>query len=139
MEDKRERKTINEDGGVRETNSYKGLFYCMSTAGLRRLSARYKYGFIKYGASDNYKKGLPASDCIDSCFRHLVAYLEGDNSEDHLAAVAWNAFCIMEMECNNPKYCNITTRQDIKPEECMADYYLDIAYRNMKKDEEETK
>lgn len=132
----KEEKTINEDGGVRETNHYKGTFQYMSMEGLERLSARYKYGEIKYGASDNYKNGLPVGNCIDSCFRHLVAYLKGDNSEDHMAAVAWNTFCIMEMERHQSKYCNVPTRQDIQPEECTAQYYLQQAYEQMKKEED---
>jgi hypothetical protein len=30
--------------------------------------------------------------------RHVEAYRMGDKSEDHLAAIAWNAFTIMQFE-----------------------------------------
>lgn len=106
-----------EDGGIRAENKGKGLYSCMSMVGLRRLSHRYEYGARKYKASDDYKKGLPTSHCFDSAMRHLVSYMMGDNSEDHLAAVAWNVFCIMEMEENNPKWQDIPTRQQFTKED----------------------
>lgn len=102
-----------EDGGIREDVPGKGKYQFISTVGLRRLAQRYEYGYRKYGAADNYKKGLPTSECINSAMRHLVNYLEGDNSEDHLAAVAWNVFCVMEMEVKNPKWQDIEVRKGL--------------------------
>jgi hypothetical protein len=31
----------------------------------------------------------------ESLERHVQAYKDGDQSEDHLAAIAWNAFALM--------------------------------------------
>lgn len=102
-------------GGIREQHRVgKGFFKYMPAIALRRLAQRYEYGAIKYGASDNFKKGLPTEDCLDSAFRHLNDYMLGDNSEDHLAACVWNCFTIMEMEVNNPKWQNIATRKKWK-------------------------
>lgn len=101
-----------EGGGVRDDSRGRGMFSVISTVGLTRLGQRYEYGHRKYGASDNYKKGLPISGCMDSIMRHWMAYLDGDNSEDHMAAIAWNAFCIMENEVMNPEYQDIPARRD---------------------------
>lgn len=106
--------TAYEGGGVRAEPIGKGYYQYMSMVGLKRLAQRYEYGARKYGASDNYKKGLPCSNCWNSAMRHLVAYMQGDNSEDHLAAVAWNVFAIMEMEVNNPQWQDIECRKRFK-------------------------
>lgn len=102
-----------DGGGIREDVPGKGKYQFISTVGLRRLAQRYEYGYRKYGAAENYKKGLPTSECINSAMRHLVNYLEGDNSEDHLAAVAWNVFCVMEMEVKNSKWQDIEVRKGL--------------------------
>lgn len=38
----------------------------------------------------NWEKGLSCSRCFDSGIRHMVRYIDGDRSEDHLAAAIWN-------------------------------------------------
>jgi len=38
----------------------------------------------------NWEKGLPLSRFIDSAFRHLAQFMEGNREEDHLAAILWN-------------------------------------------------
>lgn len=101
-----------KNGGIRDDSSGRGMFSMISTIGLTRLGQRYEYGHRKYGASDNYKKGLPISGCMDSIMRHWMAYLDGDNSEDHMAAIAWNAFCIMENEVMNPQWQDIPARKE---------------------------
>lgn len=103
-----------DNGAVREKRAGKGLYKYMPPKALMRLADRYEYGAIKYGASDNFKRGLSCEDCWDSAMRHLVKYLDGDNSEDHLAACVWNCFTIMEMEMNNPKYQDIVSRKKYK-------------------------
>ena len=99
-----------ENGAIRESAVGKGTYKYVPTVALKRLSHRYQYGEMKYGATDNFKKGLPVSNCWDSTIRHLVEYMEGDNSEDHLAAAVWNIFCIMEMEKSHPEMVDIETR-----------------------------
>jgi hypothetical protein len=36
-------------------------------------------------------KGIPLSRYQDSLTRHILAWAEGDKSEDHVGAVLWNA------------------------------------------------
>lgn len=117
-------------GAVRESAMGKGTYKYIPTVGLKRLSHRYQYGELKYGATDNFKKGLPVSNCWDSAMRHLVAYMDGDNSEDHLAAAAWNVLAIMEMEAHHPEMMDLESRAGKK---CTPEYYRDKAFAALKK------
>ena len=57
---------------------------------LRRLAKRFEDGGKLYG-DNNWKRGFPLSRLYDSMFRHLLGLAEGDNSEDHAAAILLNA------------------------------------------------
>lgn len=119
-----------ENGGIRESAAGKGTYKYVPTVALKRVSHRYQYGEMKYGATDNFKKGLPVSNCWDSAMRHLIEYMEGDNKEDHLAAVVWNVFCIMEMEKNHPEMVDIESRAGKKSS---PEYYRDKALQMLQK------
>lgn len=122
-----------EGGGVREAATHKGTYRTMPMIALTRLSHRYQYGELKYGASDNYKAGLPISNCWDSAMRHLVAYASGDNSEDHLAAVAWNVFAMMHNEIYHPEFQDFQTRVGIPISSLVPEHYQKIAAENAEK------
>jgi hypothetical protein len=62
-----------------------------------RQAALYGRGAKKYGPS-NYLKGIPLSRTFNSLARHAAKWAEGMDDEDHLAAVAWNAFAIIATE-----------------------------------------
>jgi len=76
-------------GGMREPATGKGRYDLLSPAVLKRVAQHYENGAEKYAAR-NWEKGLPDSRCFDSAVRHLYTWLEGDKSEDHLAAAIWN-------------------------------------------------
>jgi hypothetical protein len=61
---------------------------------LRRLAIHYENGAMKYEYR-NWEKGIPVSRCFDSAIRHLVRYIEGGRTEDHLAAAIWNIIAII--------------------------------------------
>lgn len=103
-----------EGGSFRDRPLGKGLYSCMPMNALTRVSRRYEYGAVKYGNAAAYKDGLPVSDCWDSAMRHLVAYMSGDNSEDHLAACIWNCMAMMYMEEKKPKWQDISERRKFK-------------------------
>lgn len=64
---------------------------------LLRLAALYGRGAAKYGPS-NWLKGIPLSRIFDSMARHANRFKAMLHDEDHLAAVAWNAFALIETE-----------------------------------------
>tara|TARA_S200002703_G_C3710000_1_gene218077 strand:+ start:205 stop:552 length:348 start_codon:yes stop_codon:yes gene_type:complete len=82
-------------GAVRDAMDGKGLPSHMPTSALRAASRRFEEGAEKYG-SGNWEKGIPLSRYIDSIYRHLWDFMEGDEEEDHLSAVMWNAMCLYE-------------------------------------------
>lgn len=81
-------------GSVRDVRKGKGRYDLIPPYSLRRLAKHYENGAIKYG-DRNWEKGQPIASYVDSLIRHGQDYLEGDRSEDHMAAVAWNAFAAM--------------------------------------------
>lgn len=89
-------------GMIRDTQEGKPRYDLIPTGPLRRLADLYARGAIKYD-DNNWMKGQPYSRAYASLFRHLIAWREGDRDEDHIAAVAWNAFAIMYYEDNKPE------------------------------------
>ena len=84
-------------GSKRDTNIGKGRFDLIPAYALKRLAIHYENGARKYG-DRNWEKGQPIGRYIDSARRHINAYLNGSDEEDHLAAVAWNALAAIETE-----------------------------------------
>lgn len=90
VKDSGERKQF-ETGAVRDTGRGKGRFDLIPAYPLHRLAKLYEAGAVKY-ADRNWEKGIPTGRFMDSAFRHLMNYQDGDRSEDHLTAVVWNMF-----------------------------------------------
>lgn len=86
-----------ETGARRDIQEGKGRFDLIPAEPLTRLAQLYERGAVKYG-EHNWSKGMPLSRYLDSAFRHLVNYLAGDRSEDHLIAVVWNVFSLIATE-----------------------------------------
>ena len=76
-------------GSQRDDRSGKGRFDLIPPIVIRRLAQLYERGAVKYEAR-NWERGQPLSWYLDSGFRHLIDYMQGDRSEDHLTAVIWN-------------------------------------------------
>lgn len=84
-------------GSVRDVRTGKGRFDLISPIALRRLAVHLENGMTKYGER-NWEKGQPLMSYMDSALRHLNVYIEGDRSEDHLAAAMWNIHCFIHTE-----------------------------------------
>ena len=84
-------------GAVRDAMSGKGCSSLIAIDALRAYFCRFEDGATKYGR-DNWKKGIPLSRYVDSLYRHLWQFMEGDTSEDHGGAVIWNAMCLIQTE-----------------------------------------
>ena len=64
---------------------------------LMRVSKWYGLGGKKYG-NHNWRKGQPQSVCLGSMLRHITKYVMGDDSEDHLSAIVFNALSMMNVD-----------------------------------------
>lgn len=84
-------------GARRDIQTGKPRFDLIPVGPLTRLANLYARGAEKYG-DHNWQKGMPISRCYASLFRHLMQWVAGDQQEDHLAAVVFNAFAIMFYE-----------------------------------------
>lgn len=84
-------------GSVRDTRKGKGRFDLLPPYALLRLAQHFENGAEKYG-DRNWEKGQPLSRYLDSAIRHILAYLGGDRSEDHMAAAAWNVLAHIETQ-----------------------------------------
>ena len=74
----------------------------------------YTNGAKKYG-DHTWKLGQPASRFFSSLERHTKAFAKGDTSEDHLAAIAWNAFALMHFEGHDWIAPDGTNLNDLAP------------------------
>lgn len=64
---------------------------------INRLAALLERGAKIYGR-DNWQRGAPLSRQFISTLRHLLQWAFGDQSEDHLAAVAFGVMTMMRFE-----------------------------------------
>lgn len=86
-----------DSGAQRDIQEGKPRYDLIPPTGLKRLAELYARGAEKYD-DHNWAKGMPTSRILASLYRHLEAYRAGEQTEDHLAAVAWNAMAIMHFE-----------------------------------------
>ena len=84
-----------ETGAVRDAMKGKGLPSLLPLDALRKASLRFEGGAEKYGRN-NWQKGIPLSRYVDALYRHLWAFMEGEDDEDHGGAVIWNAMCLVQ-------------------------------------------
>lgn len=84
-------------GAKRDVQDDKPRYDLIPVCALKRLAGLYARGAKKYGEL-NWQQGFPFKRIMASLFRHAFAYMEGDQSEDHAGAVAWNAFALMFYE-----------------------------------------
>jgi len=82
---------VTGEGAEREMATGKGRFDLIPAYPHLRLAQHYENGAKKY-AERNWEKGLKLGRFMDSLERHLNQFKDGDRSEDHLAAILWNAY-----------------------------------------------
>lgn len=73
------------------------------------VSHHYEDGAKKY-APRNWEKGIPVSCNIDSCVRHLLKWIRGDQDERHDRAVVWRLLAVLYMNMkysSDPEICDI--------------------------------
>lgn len=84
-------------GAQRDPGNGKGRCDLLPARALLRLAKHFEAGAKKY-SPNNWRCGLPSWSFLDSGLRHLLKFMAGDRSEDHLAAVLWNIAGYIDQE-----------------------------------------
>ena len=98
-----------DTGAVRVMDTGKGRYDLLPWEAIHELALHCEAGALKYGER-NCEKGIPVSSLIDSAFRHLSKYMQGQKDEPHLRAAFWNIAYALYMEQTKPEMQNIPTR-----------------------------
>ena len=96
MEDSGQRREF-DTGAIRDRSTDKPRPDLISPFSLLRLGEWLRRGALKYSAR-NWELGMPVSECWASLMRHSLKWACGCRTEDHLAAVMFNAMAIMHYE-----------------------------------------
>lgn len=94
-------------GSRRDSQKGKPRYDLIPVDPLTRLAHLYARGAEKYD-DNNWMKGQPMSRVYASLFRHMIAWRQGDKTEDHLAAVCFNAMALMYYEDKKPELDDIS-------------------------------
>ncbi len=86
-----------DTGAVRDTQEDKPRYDLIPSTALYRVAMHYAKGAIKY-SERNWEKGMPFSRFYASLFRHMMAFAMGEEKEDSLAGVVFNALAIMHFQ-----------------------------------------
>lgn len=87
---KQKNNRVFASGAQRDANIDKPFIHNLRGYTRQRFGYLMTAGARKYGDS-NFLKGMPSEVYLESLDRHLAAYLEGDRTEDHLAAIIFGA------------------------------------------------
>lgn len=86
-------RNVYASGAQRDNREGKGRYDLISPYALRRLARRLELGALKY-SERNWEKGMPASRYVDALKRHTDELIMGDQREDHLGAILFNAMAL---------------------------------------------
>lgn len=98
IKDSGKRQSFNT-GAKRDLDDDKPRYELIPVSALKRVALLYANGAKKYDA-DNWKKGMPYRRVYASLLRHAFAFGEHDTTEDHLAAIIFNAMAIVHYQDN---------------------------------------
>jgi len=96
IKDSGQRQTF-DTGAVRDTQEGKPRYDLIPPTALRRVAMHYANGAKKY-TERNWEQGMDFSRFYASMFRHMMDFAMGENVEDNLAAVVFNALAIMHFQ-----------------------------------------
>jgi len=91
--------TTYSSGAKRSTTDAR--YDLLSPIGLHRAAQAAHAGAEKYQAF-NHEKGLEVHVYLNHVMRHIMAYLAGDRSEDHLGHAAWGCLFACQSEVVYP-------------------------------------
>lgn len=88
---------VFDTGAVRWDAERKVRFDLICPSAIRRYAQTCAEGAAKYG-DRNWEKGIPTGNYLDHAVDHLLAFMQGDVSEDHLGHALWNVAAAIHNE-----------------------------------------
>lgn len=103
--DKCETLSTFESGAVRSSAVGKAPISQLDAELLRQTALVMEFGERKYDRG-NWRKGIPYNRCLDSLFRHILSFKEGETLDaesglHHLAHAAANIQFLLRYEADN--------------------------------------
>lgn len=96
-------------GATRSADAERARYDLLSPVALQAYAERMGMGVAAHGER-NWERGMPMSAVIRHLMRHLVLWMAGDKSDDHLAAVIWNAAAAVHFERTRPDLIDVPAR-----------------------------
>ena len=100
-------------GAVRDMSEGKGRMDLLPWSAIIEVSKHCEKGAVKYG-EHNAEQGIPLHSYIDSAFRHLAKFTDGQKDEPHLVAACWNLLFALETINKNPDMVDIPFREHLE-------------------------
>lgn len=97
LEASKQEKILFDSGAFYYLKHNAGRFDLLPPFGLIRVALRCEKGVDKY-SEENQFRGIPIKHHICSSLRHIIKYMAGDKSEDHLAAAAQRLLAAIDVE-----------------------------------------
>ena len=88
---------VYPSGAQRSADADSARYDLLPLCAVRRWAERMAHGARKHG-DDNWKRGFPAGVVENHLWNHWLKYLQGDRTDDHLAAILCNAAFLMWFE-----------------------------------------
>lgn len=101
---------IHYPGGASRSNDAEDCrFDLMPPRAHVRHAQRWARGAQTHGAN-NWRKGMPVAVIVNHMEKHLQLWKNGDRTDDHMAAIAWATYALME--CEEHGWTEITGQAD---------------------------
>lgn len=115
-EDRKPRDKIFYSTGASRTNKVeKVAYWLLPRAGIKIIAQRFFEGIAIHG-EDNWKKGQPRKVILNHMMDHLLKYIDGDRTDNHLGAIGWGVCAIAWFDEQNIEIDNQETLGEKKNE-----------------------
>ena len=82
-------------GARRDKKEGKGRYDLLPFRTIHHLAIHFQKGAAKY-EPNNWRRGIPTHEYVDSALRHISQFMIGSEDENHLISAIWNLCCLYE-------------------------------------------
>lgn len=103
-------KTTFSTGAQRGSDHEDCFLHMIPPEALYAYGRAFAEGAKKYG-ENNWLKGLPFSSLVNHAMHHILKFVEGDASEDHLGHCLWNIGALIHFSKHMPELNDLPLRR----------------------------